>query len=332
MDDNLYDTSWTLYFVSNANSSYRDLLVADQPTLDRRAKQFQNFLTVNKSTSDSDSENDRTGGLRECTWKTLRDVSNSRPIEYSAQDSILVSLIYDTATYKFFVRGNAESSPLTLLLAKGPAATVKCFTNFLADAFHANVDPLKLPTSLLQSSLESYLKTLYTPPATSSSPHDANPFPSSQLLKTSIGNLKVTVTFSAPIAPHLKTLDLDIPPETISKFLDTNEDDSNMRLPPKSMLALMAQYMHTTTGLKIPISTAQFETNGITGTEEKEEDAVMRISKITCAAFAISVDGRLKFASKAVESAKQLDDLMRKANGGMLRRIEEEAARRSRDG
>src|SRR5271156_3834092 len=125
MDDNLYDTSWTLYFISNANSSYRDLLVADQRTLDRRAKQFQDFLTVNNSTSDSDSENDRRRGLHECNWKILQDVSNSGPGVDSAQDSILVSLIYDTATYKFILRGKAESSPLTLLLAKGPAATVK---------------------------------------------------------------------------------------------------------------------------------------------------------------------------------------------------------------
>lgn len=55
---------------------------------------------------------------------------------------------------------------------------------------------------------------------------------------------------------------------------------------------------------------------------------MVRLTKITTSAFAISSEGKIKFARRALENAVGYEDLVRSVDGRMLGDVEGEARRR----
>jgi len=313
MEDELYDTSWTLYFIANTTALYRNFASSDQGSLNGRARQFRDYISSNRPRYEDEEEQEKIGTLRDCTWSRLGK-GNTR----TARKGIVVSLDYDKTTYKFVFYDDvhANFASLPLLLAKASASLTKKFASFLSETFDVSVNPLRLPPSLLQTTLQSYLQNIRSAFELDDSADTL------QFLRPALGSLRLTISFSSLVAPHLRTLEVDVPPETTLQ-LSRSSTASNI-----SFLQELARHLYNRTGLKIPVlSSSEDGQSVIDG-----EDAVFRISKIACAAYSLSIDSRIRFMYKAVEGSDKHELVIRKANDGMMGDLIEKATRMGQNG
>lgn len=296
MESCLYDTSWSLHCITHISSAFTSLCASDERALKRPAKQLKDFLTAPATEKRALYENEqpeaeRIGSLREVTFQ---------PLEHPA---ILISVTYEHgALSKFILYGKDDRSPYDLLLTKAAASLVQKLTIFLSDAFSVEVVPLKLPSTLLYDTLQDYMATITT----------TQQDPQKRLSKSTLSSLRLTFSFAPPVAPKLKNIDIDIPLASLTA-----------QTPGRTILTSISNHLERATGI-YPLAIGL-------GTEVKEgqnDKALARISKVSCAAFAVSVDGRLKFTLKAVEAAVQLEDTARKTNQRMLDAIAMEVKKR----
>lgn len=298
-------------------------------------------------------EGERTGQLREClisqVWphhSTSDEVQDRRCL------GLLIETRYQKTAYQVLLLArrslSTDECPLTAILYKASQSNVRNIKDWLDYKFAIpSAAPLQLHQDLLPRMCSSYLAVLTEPWAAASDYRDAL---RQATLKQALGNLKLTIAFSGTtgteIAPKLKTLDLDLPSETINALLEKTRQRSAMfdTMRP-TFLAELARAIHEKTGLKLPLSgslsaDAGLDNRNITGTGEAgQEDRnltssripPLRVTKITCAAFAVSIDGKLKFASKPVENAELIgyqEKVIRSAYWQMLDLLRGEAERR----
>jgi len=125
------------------------------------------------------------GPLEECSWETIGDedawidrhrqsiepdasqLSSMSALSPARARGIDVSLEYEKQSYNALLLRDpgATSSPngftaLPLLLVKMPGPIREIFLNYLRTAFDAHVAPLRLPSSFITSSLETYFNHL----------------------------------------------------------------------------------------------------------------------------------------------------------------------------
>lgn len=347
--------------------------------LDQHAKIFHNSLIDRQRPRyEDEEEKEKLGGLRACTWTRLsvrpRREAGTQPSgkqkrkrgetsdddnDVNLEQGLLVSLVYDKTTYKFAIFAAAQSETSTkrprfsafksstsrtekkvsnqgILLAKASPAAFKAFQSYLSDMFAIKeIDALKLPPEFLQSTIAKYISAIHTGLSRTTTDRQL-PLD----VKAILGMMKISISFSAPIAPSLKTLDIEVPSETILAAINrigANKDGENgdsqeseqQENPPNTVLDVLKQSIYERTGLKLPLSqdvkhqdsnpTDQVEggaeppaTDDATTTAptsptdntnpEPEPEPPMRISRILSAAFAISGEGRLKLALKAAET------------------------------
>jgi hypothetical protein len=279
MEDYLYDTSWTLHTVSQVSPSYAALCAFDERALKHPAKQLKDYLssTTEKRALYENEQPDveKTGSLQEVTF---------RPVP---RTGILISVTHERALSKFLLYGRDNTSPYRLLLTKAAAPIVHKFTTFLFDTFSVSTVPAKLPSTLLYDTLKSYMITACR---------------TQQSAEATLAALRISFSFSPPIAPKLRSMDIDIP---IASMTDPT--------PHQTLMKSISAHLERLTGI-LPI------TIGLTETKEGEkfETSLARLSKVSCAGFALSVEGRLKFTLKAVESAVEFEWMARKANQDLL--------------
>jgi hypothetical protein len=237
---------------------------------------------------------------------------------------MLISLVYEKTTYKFIIfmsdsTGIAQRGQQTttsqqtssndndsmqngILLAKSSPLTLKALQRYLDDTFGIGpIKPLKLPSKFILKELESYL----TPIA----------------FDTIVGTLNITISFSAPIAPHLQSLTINIPSQTLWKAYEVASKTSSRET--EGVMGVLGNWLFKKTGLNLPLRTDQTNntyslteanhnpnSNTTAPSEQAEtQDTAtepqipLRISRILNAAYAISTEGRLKLASKAVQAA-----------------------------
>jgi hypothetical protein len=299
MEDCLYDTSWTLYSLSQLSPSFTALCAFDERALKRPAKQLKDYLTQSTTEKrplyeNEQADSEKTGSLREVTFSALE------------HPGILISVTHERAVSKFILYGKDDETPYTLLLTKAAAALVHKLTAFLFDTFSVSATPLKLPSTLLYDTLETYMRTITT--TTTQQP------PSRQipLSKVTLSSLRLTFSFSPPIAPKLRSIDIDIPLASLTA-----------QTPGRTILTSISTHLERATGI-YPLAIGL----GTEAAEGENDAALARISKVSCAAFALSVEGRLKYTFKAVESAVRFEDTVRKANQAMLHVIFDEATKK----
>ena len=271
----------------------------EERALKRLAKQLKDYLTQPTTEKralyeNEQADSERTGSLREVTF---------RPLEHPG---ILISVTHERALSKFILYGKDDETPYTLLLTKAAALLVHKLTAFLFDTFSVSATPLKLPSTLLYDTLEAYMSTITTT-ATQQPPSSHIP-----LSKATLSSLRLTFSFSPPIAPKLRSIDIDIPLATLTA-----------QTPGRTILTSISTHLERATGI-YPLAIGL----GTEAAEGENEAALARISKVSCAAFALSVEGRLKYTLKAVESAVQFEDTVRKANQAMLHVIFDEATKK----
>ncbi|KAK5063090.1 hypothetical protein LTR84_005166 [Exophiala bonariae] len=348
--------------------------------LDQHAKILHNSLIDRQRPRyEDEEEKEKLGGLRACTWTRLsggtRREARTRPIvkqkrkreemtdddKINLEQGLLVSLVYDKTTYKFAIFAAAQPETSTkrprfsafrppaprttetkpdnqgIVLAKASPSAFKAFQSYLSDMFAIKeINALKLPPQFLQSTIAKYISTIHTGLSRTTSERQL-PLD----IKAVLGMMKISISFSAPIAPSLKMLDVEVPSETILAAISRIDPDKRAenhdRHEPEqqenateTVLDVLKQSIYERTGLKLPLSqdekpkdpdpadqtednveptpadaTAIPTTAPATTDDNKPEpepEPPMRISRILSAAFAISSEGRLKLALKAAET------------------------------
>lgn len=317
----LLDTSWTLHYTSTNSPSYRKLFTPSTTAahLARYFDKLPQFLASQKPqlVDDLNDATDKIGSLRDCKY-SVSSLQSHQPTINSIQ-LVSITLQYQHSAFPFIL-----TTP-HLILSKAPISHTKLITNFLSDTFNVSFDPLKLPSTLLSTSLQNYISTLSSP----FSPNDGgngDPAPEKRaaVLKAAIGTLKLTISFSGPVAPHLRTLDLSIPYDTVDTLQSAVSTGGD------GFLDGLAHHIHLQTGLKLPLTvTAQNGDGGSHVTQDTStSEPPLKLSKVAAAAFALSVDGRVRFAAKAIEHAVESEELVIQANIQLLEGIINEAKRR----
>lgn len=286
MEDCLYDTSWTIHALSQMSAAAITALCAKLP-----AKQLKDYLssTTEKRALYENEQPDveKTGDLQDITFRHWETGS-------------FYCITHERAISKFVLYG---SSPPRLLLTRAAAPIVHKFTSYLFDTFSISTVPVKLPSTLLYDLLKSYMATITT----------AQQSAEATLSKATLSALRITFSFLPPVAPKLRSIDVDI------------------NIPNASLTTQAAnQTIINSINAHIERATGAF-TLSLKPKEEHDKEAT-RMSKVSCAAFALSVEGKLKFTLKAVESAVQFEDIARKANKDILDAIVVEVRKQGMNG
>ena len=330
----LYDVSWTLHRLQWPSLSNRPYsLLSSSRNRVNRAKQLRDFLHIDVTGEEADNTFDeKAGAIQECSWDLLEASDREEGailldnegvrITEELGSGILINLTYDTATYKMILYGPTPSQPsksttsnqptpmLPLLLAKTPVPLSKRLFTFLLDTFDIRISPLKLPQSLLHSTPESYIEMLYRYTMSMSIARR------SVFLKGSLKDIKITISFSAPISPHLRTIDVEIPADTVCNLIEASMSSKT------SFMQVLAVHLEHHTGMHLPLPA-----NKDRQTEEVEP--CIRITKFVCHAFALSGDGRFKIVERAYSAAEveNLGSVVREANVMVLSSLLAEAVK-----
>lgn len=412
MDDSLYDTSWILYSIPSLTTSLRALLSSPSSTsqsprsrssvLDKHAEAFHNSLVDrDRPRYEDEEEREKLGGLRAVSWTRLESASRDEAsparkqkrkrddttldnCDKALERGLLVSLVYDKATYKFAIisaqqhgtpnkrtKTSVSTSSRTvnkennaaIVLAKASPTVFKAFQAYLTETFAIqDMHALKLPPAILTSTLAKYISSIYTVLSQTTSERQL-PLD----MKAILGMIKLSISFSAPIAPSLKMLDVEVPSESVLvafRNMETEKDGQDSRGRDrqyedgtvKSILGVLSKWVYERTGLKLPLS--QGEKSHPTATEANNlapdgatadplrPEPPMRISRILSAAYAISSEGRLKFSLKSAQTcdndpaggdgenpqhSDSTANIVRKANEALLATAVQEANRQFRE-
>lgn len=335
----LYNVSWTLHRLqwprlASANRTLVNLLTNPRSRA-HRARQMQQFLHVDLVGAEADNGFDeKAGRIRKCTWEVLGDGMDGGASDDHGQSEqacgILIRLCYDMAEYSVVLYGpagiltgtetntSAERSlaqPPTLLplfLTKTPITLTKRLVVFLFDNFELQITPFKMPRFFLTEALETYIEIIrrQTTPLSVSARND--------LISSVVKDLKLSLSFAVPVAPQLRTLDIDVPSKTLCNLTDAAVAQD---IP---LLRVLAAHLEDHTGMKIPLSKSDTVTSDV-----DEDKPLMRVTRIVCNAFALSADGRFKMIEQAhtLAQTQNLRSGMREANTMLLRRLLEESYR-----
>ncbi|KAI9851883.1 MAG: hypothetical protein M1838_002454 [Thelocarpon superellum] len=260
---------------------------------------------------ESDDGLRKAGAFVDCTWTVFGDEIRWAQTHSSRPDSptdlqqpsapadargILVQVSYEQATYTaLFLRSPEDVDPtdtdgstqLPLLLTRMPLSLRETFLDYLATTFDTRFSPLTLRSDFLESCFEAFLATLTSVPA-----GEAHGLPS-EALASIFRDVQVSLSFPAPAAPSLRSMDVTIPREDVLTFLEegraiyaSQDPASSARPPPPPsrptrtsgpFIAALSQYLQC--HLALPMSHAD-----------------VNISKIGCGAFLLGAEGKVKIA------------------------------------
>lgn len=339
--DVLFDTSWTIQYVqrpeprlTSLNALFDNLI--DQNDVSQQlqglSEELLEYLLSRSRAEPEDELNDRTektGQLRECVISPIHHLVQNDATLPQRPIGLLIETRYQKMIYQVILlsaSGTQENkSPASLILFKGNIGHIKNVKNWLDLKFALPpASQLQVPSLLLLQAFSEYLVML-----TSSLPQSVDYLDALRqaMLKQVIGNLKMTIAFTgvagSEVASQLKTLDFDIPAETVNVLLDRAQKHNERGV--LGFLDELTKALHERTGLKLPLTAERHVTSDA---GEVISEPPLKITKITCAAFAFSVEGKIKFASRPVETAEMIgyeSKEVRKANQRVLDLLCQEA-------
>lgn len=336
MNDILYETSLTAYALPDPTPPLIALLSASTARLSDQARTLRDHLSTGRVAYEREEEQEKIGGLRECSFTLLRQ-------DDAVPYGIAVTLLYDKISYKFLLYGDAAPSSRTtskgkqrqpeqsisLLLVKASSSVTARFFSFLDTHFQAPpVIPLKLPAAHLPTALNAYINALVASHQTISADHALLDF-----LRDTIGILKLTISITnAEVAKSLRSIDIDIPPETLYQFVTDTESEAQ-----SGFLSSLYKHLRARTGLLLPLvppPPGPRRSAGAADPPQPEEDPPLKLYRLSCAAFALSSEGRLKLSARSVQLVDAIpglgsgeENVVRRANLGLLRGLVEEATK-----
>ena len=319
----LLDISWSLYCVNDLAWPSRD--IRDTNAFGAPARNLDSILhrTSIGGAEYDEEDSDRAGGFHRSSWELIRSDS----VRKNTVRGVLVTVEYDRSSYKAVLllqpntrqRATAGSRGprISLLLLRMPTTLSRRFIKFLetemSPSTTVTVRPLKLPTSLLCSMLESYINTLSTLPSAQALPSYSKDTALQDLPTQMLRDVRISLSFLGPVAPHLRSLDLDIPYETAWKLIKPGVEEDYDRSEGTGFLQRLAGHIDRTMGLKLPWRT---QNKG----EGKEDEELIRISRITCASLVVAADGKVKLVGKFADGINddEMLGLIAKANNELV--------------
>lgn len=283
----LYNRTYSLYRLSPLH--HGDMLLLAEKTLRLHAKRLKEQLkgdNVRGVQVDFAAADDtaRLGPLEDCTWDTIGDEDawidrHRQSVEPDASQisshlrlekarGIEVSLEYERQTYNALLLRDPDvtASPhgftsLPLLLVRMPGPTRDILLHYLRTAFDAHVVPLKLSSSFVTTTLETYFKSLSAPSST-------------QSIQDVVKSLVIQLTF--PTTPSLlKHIDITIAGPDVQGFVKQGILAKDGR--DKPFMTALTQYLQSHLALDLANSKAH-------------------ISRITCGSFTLGTE-RLRLSA-----------------------------------
>ncbi|KAI9663179.1 MAG: hypothetical protein M1821_008227 [Bathelium mastoideum] len=294
----LYNATYTSFRVSplfhgNAYTGSKSPL-SDQ-SLKYHSKQLQDLLTKNsiRGVNLAQGSHDHTDTLQNCSWSLLgsetewRNDINSETSSSSVTSEnargICIQLKYPRTTHCALLLRDSNNLPndhpqfttLPLLLLRMPASIRDVFLNYLQLTFDCNISshPLRSIDTILELFISNI--THHDPSWSHFTLHPPSP---PQILQT----LQIQLAFPT-VAPLLKNIDISIAPEDLLPFLDQGNllvaahehRRQQQHCHHGPLLAALSHHLDRHCGLCL-------DQEGI------------RIAKVVCGAFALSVDGKVK--------------------------------------
>ncbi|KAI9683412.1 MAG: hypothetical protein M1829_005484 [Trizodia sp. TS-e1964] len=314
----LYNTTFTLYRLSPLYHGHAGALsLLDNTILQRHARHFQDIIKgevlrgVHVGLAPGNSEGlGKAGSLLRCSWQTLRtqvhwtdsqepeekEKEREKDLEPEPTHGIQIELQYEKSTYTALILQDPQSSMtnsvncgftyLPLLLIRMPGPLRETLLEYLASSFDTRPSAIKLSSGFLATSLERFLSDITAP-----IPEDFDDI--SDLLRSVVKDIQITISFRAPAAPQLKNIDIIISKEDIWPLLCRG------RTRPKPEFPNIWIHQHETESREIERSTpgpfmialSQYLTSHM-ALPLFQSDVIL--SKIACGAFVLGSEGKVK--------------------------------------
>ncbi|PYH97378.1 hypothetical protein BO71DRAFT_417082 [Aspergillus ellipticus CBS 707.79] len=166
-----------------------------------------------------------------------------------------------------------HSTRLPLLLTRFPAPLRQTFISFLSSTFDTYCSPLRLPSQFLGTALGTYIHALASEGLGTPNPVD--------ILK----ELHLTISFSASIAPELRSLNISLPRESLGGFLHAGASEKGSE---SDVLSRLNTYLEEHLAMKLNLSGAVTAGPGLRSQQH------VRLAKIACGGFSLGGDGKMK--------------------------------------
>lgn len=321
----LFSTSWTLHRISplfhskqcttnllddpsslrTYASRLRDTLTGDV----LRGVQLSTVIGTTTASGTLDEALAKAGALEECKWSVIPTWAHWNEEQSLLEDEdegpllspdqcagIMIILEYENITYKAALLCGPDGyrdqeseegavTHLPLLLTRMPNALRQEFISFLSTTFDTRVSVLRFPSSFLAGQLEGYLGIL-------NRVSRSRLGTSSELIERVIKETQLTLAFPPPISPALKTLDVLLPRESLSAFHKHGSSQESSETPSSPFLSMLSEYFSTHLAMKLDLSNLQ---NSKTPSESTSP--FVRLTKLSCGAFVLGAEGRLKLLS-----------------------------------
>ncbi|KAL4765367.1 uncharacterized protein BDW70DRAFT_62703 [Aspergillus foveolatus] len=329
-----------LHYEINKNAESYSLLT-NRTALDTYAARLRGYLTnslavAGAPTLQHDPATSATlGALQSCTWEAISSLSfldanmisqygGEGAFEQNEEEpaGLLITLTYENATYKAALlsagsvsrnqsqnqeqlqkqrkrkRGRpslkssittvSASTHLPLLLTRLPKPLRESFFSFLGSNFDTYVSALRISSQGLCGILESYLSGLTPAGAVNADVEEI------------MRELHITLSFAPPIAPSLKALIVCIPSETSGGFIRV-PGSTYAGKAGNSVLSGLSAYLskHLALDLRLPL----LEGEAVTTAGSLLTGGHVRLTRIACAGFVVTSEGRLKIVAKAEDRA-----------------------------
>lgn len=315
--DIFLDTSWSLYTIVGSSRTFRtfdeiaaisDEQVTAQGELKELSDSLETHLSRRSAAEPKDELNDQAskhGRLSRCVVRPVsfkRDMNGTH--EDEAHKGLQIEARYQLTQHRIVILRHRDyqngTQNFALMFHKGNQKFINNVRDWMDSVFDLPYpEPYALTPYTLLQMFAGFVETISTGWDTSAGQIDALRL---AILGQVVGNVKITITFGTKeipdLAAKLKHIELDIPSDTINELIgDTSGSTTNGKGAGKAALDGLRKGTHEKTGLKLPFTTEQDGSNNI-------EESPCKISKIVCAALAVSTEGKLKFSSKPIEQAE----------------------------
>ncbi|KAF4160627.1 hypothetical protein CNMCM6936_003822 [Aspergillus lentulus] len=269
----------------------------------------------------------RTGPLKDCVWETLSAPSTQDTSEKLS--GILVTLEYENITYKAALlavpdgrRTSArrqQSTQLPLLLTRFPNPLRQTFISFLSANFDTYCSVLRLPSTFMYTALGMYIDMLMA------GDHDgASDF--YRMFEDTIKETQLTLSFAPPVAPALRSLNINLPRGSFMDFVRKSNSNSGSTHQKVSVLTGLSTYLEKHLAMKLNLGDLAHSVN-----------QPVRLTKIACGSFVLGSEGKMKLVAPsgqagsssedgATAARESKDSLLLRANEALLQAVIRRAA------
>ncbi|KAL1963067.1 hypothetical protein VTN77DRAFT_8713 [Rasamsonia byssochlamydoides] len=279
---------------------------------------------LSASSTPSDDALVKAGALTDCRWEAIPTWSHwneererghfysddddtteqrQQPIALKDTLGILVTLEYENATYKAALLAGPDgysddrddddrkdSTYLPLLLTRLPNPLRQTFVSFLSVTFDTYCSILRLPSSFLCATLDSYIASL----TAAGEDNQQSSGTSRLLLESVMKETQLTLAFAPSVAPALRTLDVHLPRETLATFaIDGSKITSSgttMDEVSSPFLTSLSHYFNKHLAMKIDLTQSW-------GRRKNPANEHIWLSKIASGAFVLGAEGRVKLVA-----------------------------------